>query len=467
MVKHAVLSGNNQRAVRFILPGIMIFFTLLAIAAALKNNVFRDGYIGLVAVINFLGLIFLTLLAGFLLSKAEEPTTLMRCFMLFLLNIYIAAFFSALADSFYGIPDQERQATIYCTACYFFSMGIHLTLWLYQKQFLKESVLTRAVTVLISVALVIYTAFLIVNLYRPVLFRITGQGVFDESVKDYASIITAVLCLFFLSIATLFSNLSRRRKLSFLCCIFAPAMFATLAVNHDVLRESIYIWGLMSFIVVLPLGLFFFNAHDELENDVLRNEKEQTQLRLSAMISQMQPHFLYNSLAVIAALCEEDPALAAEATNAFSNYLRENMNFADRSSPISFSEELSHIKTYVWLEELRFPNKLKMEYNINCTAFPVPALSVQPMVENAIKHGICKSKSGGTVRIHSFETDLFYCVTVSDDGTGFDVRKTLDDSRQHLGINNTRYRIREMAGGSLDIVSAPGEGTTVTIKIPK
>ena len=75
--------------------------------------------------------------------------------------------------------------------------------------------------------------------------------------------------------------------------------------------------------------------------------------------------------------------------------------FADKSNPISFSEELNHIKTCVWLEKLRFPNKLNVEYDISCPAFPVPALSVQPMVENAIKHGICKSRYGGTVRICS------------------------------------------------------------------
>ena len=240
-----------------------------------------------------------------------------------------------------------------------------------------------------------------------------------------------------------------------------------MSFNQELLSSNIYILGVLSATVLLPLCLIFHYAHNELEEDVVRKEKEQIQLQVSAMISQMQPHFLYNSLAVISALCEEDPHLAAEATNAFSSYLRENMDFADKRNPISFSEELNHIRTYVWLEKLRFPNKLNIEYDINSTAFPVPALSVQPMVENAIKHGICKSRSGGTVRICSIETDLFYIVTVSDDGIGFDVEETVDDGRQHLGIKNTRYRIREMTGGSLTIESTPGKGTTVKIRIPK
>ena len=148
-------------------------------------------------------------------------------------------------------------------------------------------------------------------------------------------------------------------------------------------------------------------------------------------------------------------------------YLRENIDFADKSEPVSFSEELNHIKTYIWLEKLRFSNKLNIEFDISCTSFFVPALSVQPMVENAIKHGICKKKDGGTVRIGSFETAEHYIVSVADDGIGFDAAVHADDGRKHLGIENTRYRIREMVGGSLDIASSPGEGTTVTIKIPK
>ena len=115
-------------------------------------------------------------------------------------------------------------------------MGIYLTLWLYQKQFLEESLSTCAVTVLISIVLAVYTVFLIINLFRPVLFRVTRQGVLSGSVTDYVSIITSSLCLLLLFAVVLTSNMSRNRKLSFLCCIFAPAAFATLAVNPPAVR---------------------------------------------------------------------------------------------------------------------------------------------------------------------------------------------------------------------------------------
>ncbi|MBR1634298.1 MAG: histidine kinase, partial [Lachnospiraceae bacterium] len=291
--------------------------------------------------------------------------------------------------------------------------------------------------------------------------------VYSDAVTDYISVIIDLFCLVSLLAATLFSKLSSTRKLSFICCIFSPLLFTVLSINMDVLSKYSSVWGLLTLVFMMPICLMFFNANDELEKDNLRYEKEQVQLQVSAMISQMQPHFLYNSLSVIAALCEEDPRLAAEAANAFSDYLRENINFADKSNPISFLEELEHIKTYVWLEKLRFPNKLAVEYDINCSSFPVPALSVQPIVENAIKHGICKTQRGGTVKIRSFETAEYYRIVVSDDGIGFDASLHLDDGKRHVGIRNSRYRIREMVGGSLAIASTPGNGTTVTITIPK
>lgn len=467
MEEQTAMQKNNYRVFRSAAFGIMCFLTLFCIVSDIRNDIFRDSYTTVAGLVYLLGLVILTLLFRAVFSKKTEITRPMLYYMVFLLDIHIAAFFSALSLIFYQIPGHAGITTVLLTLSYFFTMIIYYTLWLYQKQFLKESAVTRAVTVLILIALLIYTAVLMINMFRPVIFQITYEGSLSRSVTDYVSVITGLFCLLLLCIATFSSDLSMNLKFSFLCCIFAPTLFGTLSVNEALMSWGIYICGILSLSVMLPLCLLFFNVHDELEKDILKKEKEQTRLRISAMISQMQPHFLYNSLAVIAALCEEDPKLAAEATSEFSNYLRENMDFADKSNPVSFSEELNHIKTYVWLEKLRFPAKLNIEYDTAFTAFPVPALSVQPIVENAIKHGICKSRTGGTVRISSFEADQYYCVTVCDNGIGFDLQNMADDSRQHLGINNTRYRIKEMMGGSLDIESSPGKGTKVTIKIPK
>ena len=449
----------------FYMSCVMCFLTLFAIVASAKNDIFRDTMY-MLRIIDLISLIFLTSLSWYLFFKGSFIGT-MGYFALFLFNVFFAVFLSTITGSVYGLPEYRRSIAVLSDLNYFFSGTFFLTLWLYQKRFLEETAITRMVTVLIVLGVIIYSAAIIINRFRPVLFLVTEDGLYSETVEDYISIIIDLFCLISLSAATLFSKLSRTRKLSFICCIFSPVLFSMLSLNLDVLNRYVTVWGLLTIVFMMPICLMFFNANDELEKDNLRYEKEQVQLQVSAMISQMQPHFLYNSLSVIAALCEENPKLAAEATSAFSDYLRENINFADKSEPISFLEELNHIKTYVWLEKLRFPNKLNVEYDIKASSFPVPALSVQPIVENAIKHGICKAERGGTVKISSAETDRDYRIVVSDDGMGFDVSMHLDDGRKHIGIINSRYRIKEMVGGSLDISSTPGEGTTATIIIPK
>ena len=446
--------------------GVMCVLSLVCIAILIRNGILRDGSDNIAQIAYIFCLVFLTVLSGYMSIK-KQTAGVMRFFMLFLINLYIAVFFSALLNSVYGIPQYAHQLAVFSTLSFFFTMLCFLTLWLYLKQFFEESAITHIVTTFISAAIAIYSGALILNFHRPVVFLVTGNGVYSADVPDYISGIIDFFCIFSLCAATLFSKWSRTRKLGFLCCVLYPLLFSVLSMNLYVSNNGVSILGILNIVVILPICLIFFNANDELEKDLLRREKQQTELQVSAMISQMQPHFLYNSLAVIAALCEEDPTLAAKATNAFADYLRENISFANKNVSISFSEELSHIKIYVWLEKLRFPNKLNIEYDIKCEEFPVPALSVQPMVENAIKHGICKTKEGGTVRISSFDTNEYYTVTVSDNGAGFDVSHASFDNREHLGIENTRYRIREMVGGSLDIVSAPGKGTTVTIRIPK
>lgn len=446
--------------------GVMCVLSLVCIAIMIRNGILRDGSDNIAQIAYIFCLVFLTVLSGYMSIK-KQTAGVMRFFKLFLLNLYIAVFFSALLNSVYGIPQYAHHLAVFSTLCFFFTMLCFLTLWLYLKQFFEESAITHIVTIFISAGIAIYSGALILNFHRPVVFLVTGNGVYSADVPDYISVIIDFFCIFSLCAATLFSKWSRTRKLGFLCCVLYPLLFSVLSMNLYVSNNSVSILGILNIVVILPICLIFFNANDELEKDLLRREKQQTELQVSAMISQMQPHFLYNSLAVIAALCEEDPTLAAKATNAFADYLRENISFANKNVSISFSEELSHIKIYVWLEKLRFPNKLNIEYDIKCETFPVPALSVQPMVENAIKHGICKTKEGGTVRISSFDTKEYYTVTISDNGAGFDVSQISCDNREHLGIENTRYRIREMVGGSLDIVSTPGKGTTVTIVIPK
>ena len=182
------------------------------------------------------------------------------------------------------------------------------------------------------------------------------------------------------------------------------------------------------------------------------------------MLSQIQPHFVYNSLNAIQAI-DGVPEKAQNAIIDFSKFLRENIDTLTSPDVVLFNKELEHVKKYVSLEQLRFGEKVKVVYNINCEDFVLPVLTLQMLVENAIKHGITKKYEGGTVNIISEQTDDNYVIIVKDDGVGFDVNKELDGN--HIGIKSVKNRLAQFVDGSLSIESQMGKGTTATITIPK
>ena len=202
---------------------------------------------------------------------------------------------------------------------------------------------------------------------------------------------------------------------------------------------------------------------DKAEKNMVEAELKES--RVAIMLSQIRPHFIYNTLGTIERMCLKDPEKANELVHNFSLYLRGNFSELDRVAPICFAEELKHIEYYANIEKVRFPD-MNIQYEIETTEFVLPALSVQPLVENAIKHGLMRLETGGTVVIRSYETPTHFCVEVKDDGVGFDPGQPMDE-KKHMGLRNIRGRLKAMVDGELVLESKPGAGTKAVIMIPK
>ena len=202
----------------------------------------------------------------------------------------------------------------------------------------------------------------------------------------------------------------------------------------------------------------------ELENELLQSQ-------ISIMISQIGPHFIFNALTAIQELCYIDPQTASEAVGEFAHYLRGNLDSLSIKKPIPFEKELRHVEKYLSLEKKRFGDRLNIVYDIKTRDFLIPVLTLQPIVENSVKHGVTKREEGGTVSIATRETETDAVITVTDDGIGFDSRVPKRDERGqercHVGTENVRSRLVLMCGGSLSMQSEPGVGTTAVITIPK
>ena len=216
---------------------------------------------------------------------------------------------------------------------------------------------------------------------------------------------------------------------------------------------------------VIPNGINALSKAKELETEKIALNAQLTESRMSTMMSQIRPHFIYNTLGSIEQLCNIDPPKAGELVHNFAKYLRGNFGELDNPKPILMSQEMEHVRYYISIESVRFPD-MTFSFEMNSDDFHIPALTIQPIVENAIKHGLMKLPKGGTIRVVSYETDTHYCVTVEDDGAGFDTDVLLDE-RKHVGIRNIRGRLKSMVNGTLEIESTEGIGTKVLITIPK
>lgn len=197
----------------------------------------------------------------------------------------------------------------------------------------------------------------------------------------------------------------------------------------------------------------------ELEQELAKN-------KMALMLSQIQPHFLFNALNTIQCLCETQPSVAAKTVNHFARYLRGNMDSLTQDAPISIERDLEHLDAYLAIEKLRFPD-IVVQRSIKDVDFSVPALTLQPLVENAIRHGFNKCGEGGIVAIATWEENDAHCMSIVDDGVGFDVTQVSDDGRSHVGLRNTTDRLRLMCSAELVVESSPGAGTTICVRIPK
>lgn len=257
------------------------------------------------------------------------------------------------------------------------------------------------------------------------------------------------------------------------------SVFAALCVSA--LLTQIFVYGIAWLNIAVLVGLviiFIYNqmfiaeSLSEKRKIIADNQRiiaEQSLLleqeRTQLMLSQIKPHFIFNTLTSIAQLCDDSPQLAKKTTIAFAKYLRGNMHSLEKPKPIPFSEELSHIECYLQIEQIRFGDFLKIAYDIQVTDFEIPCLTVQPLVENAVKHGVGEKEDGGTVWLKTVETDVVYIITVQDDGVGFDTSAPRQE--KSLGLRNIEARLQKLCNAALQIKSEIGAGTTAVITIPK
>lgn len=265
-------------------------------------------------------------------------------------------------------------------------------------------------------------------------------------------------------------KMSPQIPLAFLC---VAGILADVAAFYIKGNSSGLLFSLMAFVIyIMIMGVHTMFAYSrqqveiaKLDRKLAEQNRKLTDSRIKAMMSQIRSHFVFNVLATISTYCKIDPKMADHALICFSRYLRRNIQNIEEDGLIDFTAELEQVKDYVELEKLRFMERIRFETEIGTTSFQIPPLTIQPLVENAIKHGIIEQGRSGTITLRTERDAQEIRIMIEDDGAGFDT--ALLEKSESVGIRNVRYRISHMSGGTMEIKSTPQKGTTVTIRIPE
>ena len=327
----------------------------------------------------------------------------------------------------------------------------------------EESPWRNPVLRLVMILLIIYTGLLIYAQFTKNIYYYDEMNVYHRG-PWYPVLLAPPVLMMLLNLGLLWNKrnkLSSRKTMAFAAYILIPG----LAMVIQMLFYGILVIVLGTSIAAFIMLTYVMNEQTEL---YYGQQIENSRLKTEIMLSQIQPHFLFNTLGTISHLCNGAPE-AKEAILQFSRYLRGNIDVLSNESRIPFSKELEHTRLYLDLEKLRFQDSLQVVYGLECTDFMIPTLTLQPLVENAVRHGVRGNADGcGTVEICSCEDDDCYMISVKDNGPGFspDNNRSMDD-RSHIGIANVRERLKSICAGRLEITSSPGQGSLVKIIIPK
>ena len=295
-----------------------------------------------------------------------------------------------------------------------------------------------------------------------ILTLIPGAGLENHNIANNISSIVTLFYLFCLTCYAFIQTTHRKYTDSFMILyIVSTSLLMVLFSKMDFARG--YLDEVASINLLLYYGYHSAVAQREMQSSFLENKLELSQSKMTVLMAQIQPHFIFNSLMAIQAQCIDYPEVY-DSLDSFAHYLRSNFDSLGDTKPVSFSRELENIEAYLALEQQNFGDRLCIEYDIECDDFLLPALTVQPLVENAVRHGVGTYDKGGTVRISTHRIDGKIIIEVSDDGTGGLNITPQQKTRKGIGIENVRARLKSMIGGELDVITGE-HGTTARIVI--
>lgn len=313
---------------------------------------------------------------------------------------------------------------------------------------------------------------LVLNLFFKFIYYIDANGYYFVGELYLLGYISPVLILFFGMGFSYKVAKNKRTKTTVLVSFLATLVSSVLSI-----LEPDYSFGhiMPYFIMILIYGSVQVERNIEMlqkreevanKNALLAKQSEDLMHKeQQIMVSQINPHFLFNTLTTIDYLCKTDPKLASKTVINLASYLRVNVDTLTQMETVAFKKEMQHVNYYIAIEKLRFSN-IEIEFEILDDDFELPALTIQPLVENAIRHGV-RGVKNGHIKVLTYFKDGAHCIVIEDNGVGFDVEKFKEDNQKHVGLENVKKRLQMTVNGTMKVESTRGVGTKITIIIPE
>lgn len=386
-------------------------------------------------------------------GKRKDESILLDFFIFTILHFATYLTFSLVKQRY----TSNSYIIAFYTIFYLMNNGEVLLLFRYVRSYVdwpakEEKILSRLNVALFS----LFVLLDLVNVFTGIFFTASG-GEYLRSKMMFLSQGYQFVIFFAIFLATVTDRkLNVREKTAF-------SLYCTLPLVAIILQNIFKGYAIAYASVIISIEMLFLFLSVERNLELARAEEKNKDAQIRLMLSQIKPHFVYNSLSAISTLIPMDPLKAQEALDDFTEYLRANLSSLTETRLIPFEDELRHIETYVSLEKLRFKDRVRVLYDVQTTDFCLPPLTIQPIVENAIKHGVLQKIEGGTLTIRTYEREDAYLVEIADDGVGFRPEEIDFDENKHFGLKNIEYRLRKMCGADLAVKTEIGVGTTITV----
>ena len=310
----------------------------------------------------------------------------------------------------------------------------------------------------VGILWLIYFVMLTSTLFTGQFFRVSAENKYSRG-PWYPALLVPPMLFMLVNLAALWrrrKKLTNRQLAAFLCYILLPLA----GMVTQILFFGLPLIELGSCIAAIIMQGFILS--DQMKKHQAQQEESARQ-RASILMLQMRPHFIYNTMTSIYYLCGQDPLRAQQVTRDFTSYLRKNFTAMAGEGTILFTEELEHARAYLAVEQVRFEGKLYVEWDTPAVAFRIPPLTLQPIVENAVKHGVSPGLEPLYISVFTRETENGAEIVVEDSGPGY---APADDNEPHVALANIRERLAMLCGGTLTIEQRAAGGTRVTVFVP-